>query len=90
MSADTDRIHDRIDAVDSKLGKIEVAVTKIAATCDICRPMVLGNGGQSISERVRVLETTSGWRTTWFWAKIALLSTLCGGAFTAALRAWGG
>ncbi len=85
-----DRIHDRIDAVDQKLGHIEVAVTKIATTCNVCRPMVLGNGGKSIDKRVTILETVSGLRSKGFWALVALVSTLCGVAVTLAARAMGG
>jgi len=90
MATETTRIHERIDSVDARLSRIEAAVTTVAATCAICKPIVIGNGKDSIDTRVKALEVVSGLRSKGFWAVlagvVACVSALTSTAVVAAVR----
>ena len=67
MTADNDRIHQRIDDlsldvrdslkdVSSGLSTLTSEVREVNALCGVCRPIVFGNGKESIDSRVTTLE----------------------------------
>ena len=95
VADDIRSLHERINALDKTMGeRHEQLVTSLAgigATCEICRPIVLGNGGDSIDVRVDRLETAAGSRRTWFWflaaAVISLLAAMVGGGITILVQA---
>lgn len=87
VADDIRRVHQRIDALDKIMGKrheqVVTSLAEIGATCEICRPIVFGNGGDSVDKRLDRLEVAAGSRRSWFWflaaAVISLLSAMVGG-----------
>ena len=50
---DIARLHQRIDELVEKIGELSSAVAKSLATCDSCRPFVLGgNGNPPLADRI--------------------------------------
>jgi len=96
-TSDIGRLHERIDALNDKvdgmrdsMSGINLAMTKIAATCDVCRPIVLGNGHKPIDQRVTILESLSVVRSKGFWVIaagiVSVVSALSGAAASAVVR----
>jgi len=83
MSVEIERLHERIDAIDAKLGQIVVSVTTMATTCAICKPIVIGNGKDGVIEqfgevgsRLNALEQMSGLRSKGFWVALGVAGSL--------------
>ena len=97
MAAETDRIHLRIDEIFVKLAKMETSTATMAATCAICKPIVVGNGKDGVTEqfgevgsRLNALEQMSGLRSKGFWLAVGALCSVCvavtGAAFAAGIH----
>jgi hypothetical protein len=67
VSSDLQRVHQRIDALGdemradvakltSEVGALKGAVLESIAKCDLCRPLVMGNGMEPLPVRVARLE----------------------------------
>lgn len=97
---DVCRIHKRIDSLDveqerrhgelaERLLEIQTMVTEVATGCKICRPIVLGNGGDSIDRRVARLETATSLSGKWLWlvagAAATIVASIVAAVTTAAL-----
>ena len=65
-TAEANRIDKRFDELFVLVQKMAVDMATQTATCEICRPIVLGgNGKNGIDSRTKVLETESGTRRRW-------------------------
>jgi hypothetical protein len=80
-----DRIHERIDALIGGVNELKVTVERNIAHCDPCRKVVMGNGKESISERIKALETTRGVSKWWITA-IITASSVCATIFSAVVH----
>lgn len=95
VADDIRRVHERIDALDKTMGErheqLVTSLAGISATCEICRPVVLGNGKDSADVRLDRLEIAEGSRRSWFWflaaALISLLAAMVGGGITILVQA---
>lgn len=69
-----ERLHERIDDLQSALAKLNTQVSTWVALCKECRRVVAGNGRSSLDKRVSMLETQSDGRTKSFafWAGVLL------------------
>ena len=78
------RIDERFDGIADLLAEIKTSVKVLEATCQICRPIVLGDGspGTAINGRVGLLEDRRIERRKGFWAMIALVSAVVAGVVT--------
>jgi len=93
-SDDITRLHQRINALDEemerrheevagKLGDISTTLASVATSCGICRPIVMGNGGESIDRRVTRLETARAIGGKGFWLIAGAVATLISGVVAA-------
>ena len=65
-TAEGRRVHERLDKLFVLVQKMAVDLATQTATCEICRPIVLGGDGKNgIDSRTKVLETESGTRRWW-------------------------
>ena len=81
-SDDLKRIHARLDEMGDAMQGINTKLWKFVAICEVCRPIVFGNGGKSIDKRVDRLEQTAGrgskrW-SFWAGAAVSLIAGLIG------------
>ena len=55
-SSDLDRVHERLDEICAFVGRMQAVLDVNIALCKDCRPKVMGNGQQSLDNRLTRLE----------------------------------
>ena len=88
-TAEERRLHERLDDIAGDLAEVKTSTGIIAARCQVCQPIVMGNGGRSIDVRVARLETIRQISGKGFWALVALISTIVAGVVVAAVAVIG-
>jgi hypothetical protein len=67
-------IHERLDELVAAVGEIKTDLAVAITACQDCRPIVMGNGGDSIDKRVDRMEEWRGRTMTRTMMRIAFLS----------------
>jgi hypothetical protein len=79
MTAQTNevtRIHERIDLLAEKIDAMNQTMTRSIAFCEVCRPVVVGNGKPGIDKRVDRLEQRHANSDKWFWVLLGGVPTV--------------
>lgn len=85
---DLQRLHQRLDQINTGLGTVAREVGEIKGACEPCRADVrefaaalYGNGSKGIVRRLERVETEGGMRTTWYWEGVRMLLAFVAGVF---------
>jgi hypothetical protein len=71
-SSDLDRVHERLDEICAFVGKMQVALDVNIALCKDCRPKVMGNGRESLDNRLTRLEEARAVSKTFLLAMVSV------------------
>jgi hypothetical protein len=87
-SSDLDRVHQRLDEIRTFVGRMQAALDVNIALCKECRPKVMGNGQESLDNRLTRLEEARAVSKTFLLGMVSVAGAV-GSLAAAALKLLG-